>query len=232
MVYLCELPLLNYPLLNGVLGCWKLSLSLTKDHKRAEIEKFVTHRSWRRCTAHLDGPHWEVKAEGRQRAGQDLGRMPLLGFRGGVFWGSCLSLHRSIQAKKNKFLVSFLGSYLRGAQGQGPGRWGECFSQGQLQESYQELTCTCDSAGGYLGCTLLGGASVTSRPMQTSWPHKMDAEAAMLWSRLAKLPTNSQKKSVLNLHDCRLGKCFLLSFFMFIEVTLVYNIVWESWVQH
>ena len=54
--------------------------------------------------------------------------------------------------------------------------------------SYQELTCTCDSAGGYLGHALSGGASVTSRPLQAAWPQKMDAEAATLWRSLGKLP--------------------------------------------
>ena len=48
-----------------------------------------------------------------------------------------------------------------------------------------------DSAGGYLGCAFLGGASVTSSSLKATWPHKMDAEAAVLWNSLAKLPTNS-----------------------------------------
>lgn len=32
-----------------------------------EMEKLITHRSWRKSTARLKGPHGEVKAECRQR---------------------------------------------------------------------------------------------------------------------------------------------------------------------
>lgn len=33
------------------------------------------------------------------------------------------------------------------------------------------------------------GASVTLRPPQSTWANKMDAEAAIPWNSLAKLPT-------------------------------------------
>lgn len=58
--------------------------SLTKDRKGIEIEKFMTHKSWRRYVVHLEGPHWEVKAGYRQREWQDLGHVPQLGFVGGM----------------------------------------------------------------------------------------------------------------------------------------------------
>lgn len=38
---------------------------------------------------------------------------------------------------------------------------------------------------------LKGGASINSRPLQATWPHKMEAEAAILWSCLAKFSTQS-----------------------------------------
>ena len=38
--------------------------------REIEIEKFMTHGSWRRSTAHLWGPHVEVKADRRQRGGR------------------------------------------------------------------------------------------------------------------------------------------------------------------
>ena len=40
----------------------------TKDHRESEIEKFITHRSWRGCTACLKGPH----GRSRQGAGRDI----------------------------------------------------------------------------------------------------------------------------------------------------------------
>ena len=56
--------------------------------------------------------------------------------------------------------------------------------------SHQELTFTCDS--GLLPEQVLeGGASVSSRPLQATWPHKMDVEAAISWSSLAKFSTQS-----------------------------------------
>ena len=39
----------------------------TNDHKGIEIEKFIAHRSWRKYTAYVEGPHGEVKAGCRQR---------------------------------------------------------------------------------------------------------------------------------------------------------------------
>lgn len=40
---------------------------LRKDHREIEIEKFITHRSWRRYMAQLKGPLREIKARSRQR---------------------------------------------------------------------------------------------------------------------------------------------------------------------
>lgn len=63
---------------------------------------------------------------------------------------------------------------------------GECLSQGWLWQSYQELTLTRDSAG-YLGHGLKRRASVSSRLPQATWPHKLNAKAAILWNSVAKL---------------------------------------------
>ena len=35
----------------------------------------------------------------------------------------------------------------------------------------------------------MGAASVSSMTLQATWPHKVDAKAAILWSGLAKLST-------------------------------------------
>ena len=63
-------------------------LSATKDHEGSEIEKCITHKFWRRYTAHLQGLRGEINAGCRQRVHQDLGHMPLLGSLGGVLRGS------------------------------------------------------------------------------------------------------------------------------------------------
>lgn len=49
-----------------------VSLSSTKDHRKSEIKKVVTHRSWRSYKAHLKRPPREVKTVQAERAGQDL----------------------------------------------------------------------------------------------------------------------------------------------------------------
>lgn len=70
--------------------------------------------------------------------------------------------------------------------------WGVSCSQVLLGSHYQELVFACDSAGGYLGHAVRGGEggpSVSPRPLQASWPHKMYAEAPITRSSLAKLLT-------------------------------------------
>lgn len=57
-------------------------------------------RSWRKCTAQPEWPHQEVKAECRQRAGQDLGHRPFLESTGRVLGVPRLRLDLSIQTKK------------------------------------------------------------------------------------------------------------------------------------
>lgn len=48
------------------------------------------------------------------------------------------------------------------------------------QSIRKHITLTCGSLGCYLQHGLTGGASVSSRSLQATGPHKMDAEAAIL----------------------------------------------------
>ena len=54
--------------------------------REIKIEKFITHRSWRKYIACLKGLNEEIKAEYKERARkrQELGHMPLFGSVGGV----------------------------------------------------------------------------------------------------------------------------------------------------
>ena len=55
---------------------------VTKIIRGSDIE-FIINRSWRWYTAHLEGPHWEIKAECRQMERKDLGYV----FEEGPWWG-------------------------------------------------------------------------------------------------------------------------------------------------
>lgn len=59
-----------------------MSRGSTKTTRETEIEKFITHRSWRKYTVRLQGPHEEVRAG--HRWSQDLGHRPSLVSVGGV----------------------------------------------------------------------------------------------------------------------------------------------------
>lgn len=54
-----------------------------KDPRENNIEKFITHRSWRRCMASLKGSHGEIREGCRQSASIRVGSMGrvLLGFQ-------------------------------------------------------------------------------------------------------------------------------------------------------
>lgn len=70
--------------------------------------------------------------------------------------------------------------------GKAQGGRGHCCSKGLQGKPYQELTfaVTLDCC---LGQVLMGLTGVSSRSLQATWPHRMDAEAAILWSSLANL---------------------------------------------
>lgn len=75
---------------------------------------------------------------------------------------------------------------------EGSGIWGECLSKKMVRDHIRNLTFIYDSAHYCLGHVLQragGGANAGSSPLQTTWPHKIDIKAAILWSSLAKLST-------------------------------------------
>lgn len=53
-----------------------VSFISTKYHKRIEIEKFITHKSWKKYMASLERPHGEVKTRYSKNSWQDQGHMP------------------------------------------------------------------------------------------------------------------------------------------------------------
>lgn len=63
----------------------------------------------------------------------------------------------------------------------------DCWSQGRLGKSYQELTFACDSAGCFLGLVLARGAIVNWRSLRIAWPNTMDVKTAPPWISLARL---------------------------------------------
>lgn len=78
-------------------GCQMVSPVQQKTRRETEIDKFITHRSWRKYTAGLEGPLGEVKGRCRQRegerergggGGQVLRHMPLFGSVERVLLGS------------------------------------------------------------------------------------------------------------------------------------------------
>lgn len=70
-------------------GCQMVSSIQQKTRRETEIDKFITHRSWRKYTAGLEGPLGEVKGGYREReGGQVLGHMPLFGSVERVLLGS------------------------------------------------------------------------------------------------------------------------------------------------
>lgn len=117
------------------------------------------------------------KAKCRHREKQDLGTCLYQGL-----WECCgglgLRLDQSIQTKKSGVWVYFTGVLFKGLTGEVLEGGGECLSQ----ECLGELVFSCNSAG-----CLSSRASVNSRPLQSTWPLKMDAKVAILWNKLAKL---------------------------------------------
>lgn len=92
--------------------------------------------------------------------------------------------------KKGRFLESCLGVLSKGCTRERPSKAGDCFHQGHLgshsrfQDIRNHTTCPCDSVGMYLHEVLC-----QSRPLLATWPRKVGAEAAILWSNSAKLWT-------------------------------------------
>ena len=101
---------------------------------------------------YLEGSCREVKAGCRQRAQKDLGHLPLR-----VYLGFPVKTGL-IKPKRTVFCG---GSYLRGAQGEGPGRWGR-LSQGPLKSYIGNLHSFVSWQLPSAGTT---GAMVSLRPL-------------------------------------------------------------------
>ena len=71
---------------------------------------------------------------------QDLGHGPLLESVVERFGVPRVKRDRSVQTEKGRVLDSSMGSSLRGAHGEGPGRRGDCCSPELLGQLYEELT--------------------------------------------------------------------------------------------
>lgn len=103
-----------------------------KTSRRSEIQKLITHRSWRKRG------HVAIKAQGIGREWQDLGHRPLLGFVVGVLWGS-----QAMSGLVKPPRVGFGNFLYKGYTGKGPARWGRVLSQGSYQgQLHQELIFT------------------------------------------------------------------------------------------
>ena len=87
--------------------------------REIEIEKFMTHGSWRRSTAHLWGPHVEVKADRRQRGGRTWWTCPSAWVEG--FGAPGLSPDWSTWTPKSGFWSTSWEVYLKGTEGKAPG---------------------------------------------------------------------------------------------------------------
>lgn len=111
--------LLNQYLLSRALGPdGELPLS-DKTARTIETNKFITHKPWRRYTACL---RYHM-GRSRQGSGREAGPGACAFIRV-CGWSALVlgvRLGWSIQTKKSGILISFAGSYISGAQGEGPG---------------------------------------------------------------------------------------------------------------
>lgn len=82
------------------------------------------------CTAHLEGPHREVEVGYRQRERQDPGHMPLFGSMNGMVWGSQAKVRLVNSNQKEPGFGKLHGGLMGHTKREGPGRWGDCLSQG------------------------------------------------------------------------------------------------------
>lgn len=117
------------------------AMAQQKTTRKIEIEKLITHRSWRKCIAHLRDYTGSQGTKGsRRREWQDLGPTSLLGPQMKCFGVPQLRLDWSVQIKKSRILVSYMGVFSNGYKGKALGYRGNSSSQGLLGKSYQKLT--------------------------------------------------------------------------------------------
>lgn len=147
-----------------------------------DIQRFMTHRTERRYFAPLQGPHGEVKAECREREGQDLWLMCLWGSVGRVLWAFQAKAKSVNSNPKREFLYAPWGSYLRVAQEKGPGRQARLWKLSAVAEVISGTDICLWLWGCLLERVLAGGASLSLRPYrthgQTEWTPKQQFHGA------------------------------------------------------
>lgn len=142
--------------------------------------KFIAHRSWRKYTAASRDHMGRVQV----REQENLGPMSLLGSMSGMLWGFWAKARLvNSNPKEPGFDKPPGGSYLRPWDG---GRLLFTRLAGEVTSGTYVYLSLC---GLLPGACSLRGTSVVSRPQQATWPHKIDAAAAISWSSLAKLLT-------------------------------------------
>lgn len=162
-----------------------VSLDSTTDHKRNWNREVYFSQVLEELSGL--GPDCKVKVK-TEIGRQDLGYMLLLGSVGRVFWSSWAKARMVNSKLESRVLVSPWESYLRIDQGKALGGRGDCWSQGLLRKSYQELPFL------WL-CGLLSRKCnymkdwCSSRSMQATRPNKMVAKATIPLSSSAKLST-------------------------------------------
>lgn len=124
---------------------WALAQQNTM--REIEIEKFITHKSWRKYLAYIKVLHREVQAGCRQRQKQDLGHMLLLESRWGVLC-SQTKTDWSVHTKNfSRILVSIMKVLSKRYKEKTLEGRGYCWSQRLLERTYQELTFALNSVG-------------------------------------------------------------------------------------
>ena len=109
----------NQHLLRRTLSVGKGAEVQPQTLREIELEKFMTHGSWRRSTAHLWGSHREVKADCRQRGGRTWWICPSAWVEG--FGAPGLSPDWSTWTPKSGFWSTSWEIYLKGTQGKALG---------------------------------------------------------------------------------------------------------------
>lgn len=134
--------------------------------------------------AHLEGLHGEVKTRCRQRKRQDLGHMPLQQLQIESFRVPRIRPDWSIQQKAGfcKPHQSLSSRHIR-RRPQEPGETVDHESHWRHHIRGMYLFVTLQAV--FQGMIVHEGISVSLRPLQPTWPKKMDAKAAILWNSFA-----------------------------------------------
>lgn len=144
-----------------------VSLGSTKDHWKLKLRSLLFIRPGK---VHIRtwGAMWGVRAGCRQRVAVES-RVQV------EYWGSRLRSDWSIQTQKSKSCGKLnRGSYL-GHTGEGLRDGVGCLSKA-IREFISGTYRQCDSVVPYVGHVPLGGASVSVKSLQATWPLRMHAE--------------------------------------------------------